>query len=153
MKKLIIGLCCLVLSGCATMGVEQDRILKLQEQVSELHRGYLDFMAYKERVRLPATTLAGSDARWRNGRTDEGTHNVDEITGMSDGDWVIVVEEDTGDSSKYLYIYDSSGVCSPAADGLQRISGNGGGCWYRANTHPFHQIVTVSYTHLRAHET
>ena len=56
--------------GCSFMTLEQ-RITALEQLQSEV---------------IPLTELAGADARWRDGRTAEGVHNVDEITGMADGD-------------------------------------------------------------------
>jgi len=132
MKKLILGFCCIILSACA--------YADLEERVTRL-----------EKISMPTvlTELAGANARWRDGRTTQGSSNVDEITGMSDGDWVIVVEEDGADSDVYFYTYDAGADCSPAADGLQRIDGTGStDCWHRLDFNFFDNIVhkTDDYT-------
>ena len=74
---------------------------------------------------------AGSTARWRDGRTNQGLSNVDEITGMSNGDWVMVLEGTGSNQDVYIYKYDSTADCSPAADGTKRINGTAANdCWY-----------------------
>lgn len=124
MKNILIVLICLVLFGCMGHANFEERITRL-EQIQE------DVM--------PSTELAGADSRWRDGRTTEGSANVNAITGMSDGDWTTVLEEDADSSALYFYGYDST-ACSPAADGTLRIDGSGGGCWYLV---PIHVLAIV----------
>ena len=118
MKKVLIAVSFLMLFGCATTSLEQrvSRLEQLQNAVS-------------------LTEMAGADARWRDGRTTEGTHNVDEITGMADGDWTIVIEEAGASSDVYIYIYDADADCS-SADGLLQVNGTAAGdCWHLAIFH------------------
>ena len=76
-------------------------------------------------------TYAGTTVRWRGGRTNQGTSNVDEITGMVDGDWAFVLEGSGTHPDVYIYKYTTSGDCSPAADGTKRINGPAANdCWY-----------------------
>lgn len=65
MKNILITISLFLMFGCATTSLEQ-RITALEQLQSET---------------VPLTELAGADARWRDGRTTEGTSNVDEITG------------------------------------------------------------------------
>jgi len=125
MKKLGLGFCCIVLSACVHYTGLEERVTRL------------------EKISAPTalTELAGADARWRDGRTTQGSSNVDEIAGMSDGDWVIVIEEDGADSDVYFYTYDDGADCSPAADGIQRIDGTGPtDCWHRVDFNFYHNI-------------
>ena len=119
MKRILIAISFLMLFGCATTNLEQRvaRLEQLQNAVS-------------------LTEMAGADARWRDGRTTQGTHNVDEITGMADGDWTIVIEEAGASSDVYIYIYDADADCS-SADGLLEIEPEAAGtdCWHLAIFH------------------
>lgn len=119
MKNILIIISLFLLFGCASFTNLEQRITKLEQFQDDA---------------IPLTELAGADARWRDGRTTQGTHNVDEITGMANGDWTIVIEESGATSDFYPYIYDSVS-CSPVADGTQRIDGSGGGCWVLARVH------------------
>ena len=85
---------------------------------------------------IPLTELAGADARWRDGRTTQGTHTVDEIVGMVDGDWTIVIEEAGASSDVYIYIYDADADCV-SVDGLLEIEPEAVGtdCWHLAIFH------------------
>jgi len=119
MKNIIIAFSLFLMFGCATTNLEQ-RISALEQLQSE---------------DMPLTELAGADARWRDGRTDQGVHNVDEITGMADGDWTIVIEENGASSDVYIYIYDADADCS-SADGLLQINGTAAtDCWHLAIFH------------------
>jgi len=122
MKKLsIIAILLFLMSGCANFTNLEQRVSRLEQ--------------LQDQNDIPMTELAGADARWRDGRTTEGTSNVDEITGMADGDWTIVIEENGASSDVYIYIYDADADCS-SADGLLQINGTAAtDCWHLAIFH------------------
>jgi len=118
MKNILILLSLFLLFGCAGYTNLENRIIRLEQLQDDS---------------IPLTELAGADARWRDGRTG-GSTDIDDITGMANGDWAFSIEESGAGSDFYPYIYDSTN-CSPAADGTQRIDGSGGGCWYLVEFH------------------
>ena len=104
MKNILIGLSLLLLFGCANLTNLEKRVAHLEQLQDKM---------------IPSTELASADSRWRDGRTTEGTTNVDEITGMADGDWTTVLEENGTSSAIYFYAYDTT-TC-PSADGTFSI--------------------------------
>ena len=118
MKNILISLSFFLLSHCAGYINLEERVLRLEQLQNEI---------------VPLTELAGADSRWRDGRTTEGTHNVDEITGMADGDWTTVLEESGATSSIYFYAYDTTNC--PSSDDTLQIDGSGGGCWHLVKIH------------------